>query len=121
MPELRDGTAPRPAAAGEAKDLVQLVYILQALAIVNGLTAVAGILVNLLKRDVVSGTVYETHFDWQLKTVFFALLGYIAGLVLMFAVVGFFLLPVVTAWYLYRVGKGWYFLRQGREMGDGLF
>ncbi len=105
----------------DARNLTQLVYLLQALALVNGFTVIAGVFVNLIKREAVQGTLYESHFNWQLKTVLYTLLGFAVSGILCLIVIGFFLMPVVVLWYIYRVVKGWLALNDGKELQSGLF
>ena len=59
----------------KAKDLALLVYILQAVGFVIGLTWIVGVIINYVKRDDVRGTWVESHFDWQIKTFWIALAG----------------------------------------------
>jgi len=103
------------------RNLVQLVYLLQALALLNGLTAVAAVLINLLMSQQVQNRLYQSHVEWQLRTFVLAALGFIISGILCLVVVGFFLMPVVGLWYGYRVAKGWLALIDGKELGQGLF
>lgn len=68
------GTA-EAAVDDKLKNLTQLVYILQAISLAVGLTAIAGLILNYLKRDEVKGTYLEDHFRWQIKTFWYALVG----------------------------------------------
>lgn len=97
------------------KDLTQLVYILQAISLVVGLTAIAGVILNYLKRDEVKGTYLEAHFRWQIKTFWYALGGVILGWLLAIVLVGFLILAVTGLWYIYRIVKGWLALNDGKE------
>jgi uncharacterized membrane protein len=72
------GTAEAPV-DDKLKNLTQLVYILQAISLAVGLTAIAGLILNYLKRDEVKGTYLEDHFRWQIKTFWYALVGVILG------------------------------------------
>ena len=96
------------------KNLTQLVYILQAISLVVGVTAIAGLILNYLKRDEVKGTYLEAHFTWQIKTFWYALLGVILGWLLAIVVVGFLILGVVCLWYIYRIVKGWLAFNDGK-------
>lgn len=97
------------------KDLTQLVYILQAISLAVGLTAIAGVILNYLKRDEVKGTYLEAHFRWQIKTFWYALGGVILGWLLAIVLVGFLILAVTGLWYIYRIVKGWLALNDGKE------
>lgn len=97
------------------KDLTQLVYILQAISLAVGLTAIAGLILNYLKRDEVKGTYLEAHFRWQIKTFWYALGGVILGWLLAIVLVGFLILAATGLWYIYRIVKGWLALNDGKE------
>jgi uncharacterized membrane protein len=80
-----------------------------------GLTAIAGVILNYLKRDEVKGTYLEAHFRWQIKTFWYALGGVILGWLLAIVLVGFLILAVTGLWYIYRIVKGWLALNDGKE------
>ena len=63
----------------KGKDLALLVYILQAVGLVIGLTWIVAVIINYVKRDDVRGTWIESHFDWQIKTFWISLAGWIVG------------------------------------------
>lgn len=103
------------------KNSVLLVYILQALSFVVGITAIAGVVINYLKRDEVRGTYLESHVSWQIKTFWYSLLGYIIGFVLLIVLIGGLVILAVTVWYIYRIIKGWLALNDGKELPDTFF
>ncbi len=109
------------AVTDQQKNVTLLVYILQAIAPFLGLTSIAGVIVNYLKRDEVRGTFLESHFDWQIKTFWFTLAGGIIGFLLTFILIGFPILLLVGLWYIYRVVKGWLAFNDGNALDDGLF
>lgn len=102
------------------KNLTLLVYLLQGLSLVVGLTAVAGVIINYLKRDEVRGTYLESHFNWQIKTFWWLLAGLVIGWLLAFVLIGFVVLFAVWVWYIYRIVKGWLALNDGRGIGNVL-
>ena len=108
------GTA-EAAVDDKLKNLTQLVYILQAISLAVGLTAIAGLILNYLKRDEVKGTYLEDHFRWQIKTFWYALVGVILGWLLVIVLVGFLIWAVVGLWYIYRIVKGWLALNDGKS------
>lgn len=125
----QDNTRETPPLSGELmaavdeeklKNLVLLVYILQAISLVVGLTAVAGVIINYLKRDEVRGTWLESHFEWQIKTFWWLLAGVVVGWLLAIVLVGFLVLFVVGIWYIYRIVKGWLALNDGRGLNNAL-
>lgn len=103
------------------KNLTQLVYALQAISMLAGVTAIAGLILNYLKRDEVKGSYLESHFNWQIKTFWYALAGVILGWMLTIVLIGFLILPAVAIWYIYRIVKGWLALNDDVAMPDGLF
>jgi uncharacterized membrane protein len=109
------------ATPGDARDtalrqLTMIVYILQITSIVVGITLIAGVIINYLKRKDAEGTWLESHFRWQIRTFWFTLLWFGVGLALLVVVVGFFVLMALAMWLLYRAIKGWLELEERRPM-----
>jgi uncharacterized membrane protein len=116
-----------------------IVYALHAFAVVMGIfttatTVVGGfifsipsivaVVMNYVKRSEVRGTWLESHFDWQIRTFWYALLWAvllaIPSLLLSIILVGIALWYVgallLGAWIVYRVARGWIALRDRRPM-----
>jgi uncharacterized membrane protein len=73
--------------------------------------------INYVKRDDARGTVYESHFDWQIRTFWWGLLWTLVGTVLVFALgLGLIVLGVVYVWLIYRIVKGFLKLTEGRPV-----
>jgi uncharacterized membrane protein len=80
-----------------------------------GLPSIVAVILNYAKRSDVRGTVLESHFRWQIRTFWFALLWIVLGtllsLPLMLVLVGFVTIwiaaVVIGLWVLYRVTRGW--------------
>jgi uncharacterized membrane protein len=115
--------APRaaPAGAGDAREtqlrqLTMAVYVLQLASILVGVTLIAGVIINYLKRRDVEGTWLESHFRWQIRTFWFTLLWFGVGLALLVVVIGLFVLMALAMWLLYRAIKGWLELEERRPM-----
>ena len=123
-------TAPPPGLVTVA----QLVYALHALSLLIGVTTAATIIgafvfgvpsiiavvINYLKRGEARGTFLESHFRWQIRTFWFALLWCMIGGVLFFTFVG---IPLAVAiyfatgvWAIYRIARGWLALRDRKAM-----
>ena len=98
------------------KAITQVVYALQALSFALGVTALIGLIINYVKRDDVAGTVYQSHFDWQIRTFWWGLLWGVIGMLLIIVVVGFAVLFVGWVWTVYRVVKGWLKLTEGKPV-----
>ncbi len=103
------------------KNLVLLVYILQAAAFLVGISSIAGIIINYLKRDEVRGTWLESHFNWQIKTFWWALLGFVVGAILLIVVIGGLIMLATTIWVIYRIIKGWLAYNDGKPLPDSFF
>lgn len=104
------------AAEHSAKQLATLVYALQAASFLVGVTFIAAVVVNYVKRDEMAGTWIESHFLWQIRTFWYCLLWSAIGLVLAVVVVGFFILAATAIWLIYRIVKGWLRLSEGKPM-----
>lgn len=119
MNEMRPGSEPvaeQADAMATLKTTTNLVYLLQALSFVLGVTSVIGVVVNYLRRADVRGTWLETHFVWQIRTFWFQLLWGLIGLVTSVLLIGFLIWAGVYFWTLYRVVKGWANLAEERPM-----
>jgi uncharacterized membrane protein len=90
------------------KTLTGIVYLCQVLAFgFGGLTLLIGIAINFMKRDEVKGTWLESHFDWQINTVWITLAGFALAAVLMVVGIGYFILLPVVLLLIYRIVIGW--------------
>ena len=89
-----------------------------------GWPSIIAVIINYVKRDEARGTWLESHFTWQIRTFWFALLwalgigavGAVLAIVLVgFAIwiVGFFALGL---WAIYRIIRGWMALRDRRAV-----
>jgi len=99
-----------------SKTITMVVYLLQALSFITGITAIAGIIINYVKYDDVRGTWLETHFRWQIRTFWFALLWSVIGAITFFFVVGMIILFLNVVWVIYRIVKGWLRLVENKPM-----
>jgi uncharacterized membrane protein len=102
-----------------------IVYGLHAVAIVTGITgsatviggfvgsvpSIIAVIINYLKRGSARGSWAESHYRWQIRTFWFALLWLIIALLLVATVVGspvgLGMLLAVTLWLVYRISRGW--------------
>jgi uncharacterized membrane protein len=100
----------------ENKQFTQIIYILQLVSLVIGITAIVGIVMNYVKLGEVRGTMLESHFRWQIRTFWFSLLWSVIGFILSFVMVGFLVLLAAVVWWIYRAVKGLIYLNDGRAM-----
>jgi len=110
-----------------------IIYALHSLAVLIGLTStvtiigsfifglpsIIAVIMNYARQSDARGTFLESHFRWQIRTFWFALLWVIVTLAvslpLMLVVVGFFTLGIgfvlLGLWVIYRIIRGWLALR----------
>ncbi|MCH4248965.1 DUF4870 family protein [Acinetobacter populi] len=98
-----------------------VIYILYAISILVGITSIVAIIMNYIKREEVQGTWLQSHFDWQIKTFWYTLLGCIIGFVLMLILIGYLVLAAVSIWFIYRIVKGLIVFLDNKPIGNGWF
>jgi uncharacterized membrane protein len=80
-------------------------------AFLTGWPSIIAVILNYVKRSDVRGTWLDSHFSWQIRTFWYALLWLAIGAVLLVTVVGIpvaFVLWFATGiWVLYRIIRGW--------------
>ena len=132
-------TAATPAVAPNLVSYTHWMYALHALAAVIGITTAAfiatafvfsipsiiAVIMNYVKRDQARGTWLDSHFGWQLRTFWWAVLWIVLIFVFstpLILLLGLGLLTmwlgiaVVGIWILYRVIRGWLALKDGRPI-----
>ncbi len=110
------GAARTPEQLAGLKNVTMTVYALQALSFIWGLPAIVGLVINYVKRDDARGTLYESHFDWQIRSFWWGLVWALIGGVLAVLLVGFVVMFVAWVWMIYRVVKGWLKLTEGKPV-----
>jgi uncharacterized membrane protein len=89
-------------------------------AFLSGWPSILAVFLNYVKRDAVRGTYLESHFRWQIRTFWFALLWLLLGAVLVLTVIGiplaWVIVVVVGLWVLYRMLRGVARLMDRRSM-----
>ncbi len=114
--------------------VAQTVYALHTVAIVIGivgaptvvgsfvgsLPSIIAVILNYAKRGDARGSWVESHYRWQIRTFWFAVLWVVVASVLIITVVGapigFGVLVALTLWLIYRIGRGWLRLRDQLAM-----
>lgn len=120
-----DGKTLTPLPAQDLITLTHVMYALHAFSALAGITTAAfvvtafltgwpsiiAVIINYVKRDAVRGTFLDSHFSWQLRTFWWALLWVvIAGVMIatfIGIVIGLPLLVLVGLWVIYRIVRGW--------------
>lgn len=116
--------------------LTHVMYGLHAFSAITGLTSAAfivtaflsgwpsiiAVIINYVKRNEVHGTYLDSHFGWQIRTFWYAVVWFVIGAVFIAtffgAVIGVPLLIVVGLWVLYRIVRGWTTLADGKPMSQ---
>jgi uncharacterized membrane protein len=89
-------------------------------AFLTGWPSILAVILNYAKRSDVRGTYLETHFRWQIRTFWWALLWVVVAFALFVTIIGIplaWLLIVGTGvWVLYRIVRGWLALNENRAI-----
>ena len=89
-------------------------------AFLTGWPSIIAIILNYVKRSDTRGTYLDSHFGWQLRTFWYAVLGAVVALLLVVTIVGipfaWILAVVIGIWVLYRLIRGWIALADARPM-----
>lgn len=89
-------------------------------AFLTGWPSIIAVIINYLKRDEAYGTYLASHFRWQIRTFWFALLWLgIAGALLLTVIlfpVAIVLLVLVGVWVFYRIIRGWLALTEHKPI-----
>jgi uncharacterized membrane protein len=116
-----------------------IIYALHAFAVIMGvistaatvvggfvfsLPSIVAVIMNYVKQSQVRGTYLEAHFNWQIRTFWFAVLWAVVlavvSLVLAIIVIGIFTwylgALILGVWIIYRVARGWLALRDRRPI-----
>jgi uncharacterized membrane protein len=89
-------------------------------AFLAGWPSIIAVILNYVKRSDVRGTWLDSHFSWQIRTFWYALLWLVVGGILFVTFVG---IPVAIVlwigtgiWVLYRIIRGWLALSSQKAM-----
>jgi uncharacterized membrane protein len=91
---------------------------------IGGLPSIVAVIMNYARRSATRGTYLESHFRWQIRTFWYALLWAVvillvsAPFMLILVGFGFAVLGLwgIGIWIAYRVVRGWLALRDRRPM-----
>lgn len=125
---------PMPLQAGQPSEnmvtITHLIYALHAFAVftaligsgtvilgfVGSLPSIVAVILNYWNQSAVRGTWIESHFRWQIRTFWFAVLWIAVSALLFVSIIGLplalLLVAVAGLWVLYRVVRGWWALLQ---------
>jgi uncharacterized membrane protein len=93
---------------------------------VFGLPSIIAVIMNYVRQSDARGTFLESHFSWQIRTFWYALLwivvaGIVSAPLVLLLGLGILTFYVAAAaiglWVIYRVARGWLALRDARTVG----
>jgi len=135
---MSDPSPQMPAAAAPVDESLvsytHVMYALHSLAVLIGVTtfhtivgsfigslpSIVAVIMNYVRRAATHGSYLESHFRWQLRTFWFAVLWACAAALLFVTIIGIpaaiLGLIALAIWIIYRVAKGWLSLRDKKPM-----
>ena len=135
---MTDGTDLVPGPSESLVKTTHLIYALHAVSIIFGIfgtltivglflfgwPSLIAVIINYIKRNEVRNTWLESHFRWQIRTFWYALLWLIIiaipSFLLMIVLVGFALwyigMLVLGIWVIYRIARGWLALNDRKAL-----
>jgi uncharacterized membrane protein len=116
MNDITQSTASGVTPLKSLRNLTGIVYGLYAASVFVGLTAIVAIIINYIKRDEARGTVYESHFTWQIRTFWWGLLWSVIGVATVWLLIGFVVMGVTWIWLIYRIVRGFMNWNDGKAM-----
>ena len=85
-----------------------------------GWPSIIAVIINYVKRSEARGTWLESHFSWQIRTFWYAVVWAAVGFMTFVTIIG---LPIAIAifitlsiWAIYRIARGWLRLKDGQAM-----
>ena len=89
-------------------------------AFLTGWPSIIAVIINYARRSDVRGTYLDSHFGWQIRTFWYALLLVVIVALLIITVLGIplaWILAVITGlWVIYRITRGWVALINSESM-----
>ncbi|HEX4647752.1 MAG TPA: hypothetical protein VH111_02910 [Steroidobacteraceae bacterium] len=136
---MSDPSAQPPAAAAVTVDeslltYTHVMYALHSVAVLIGVTtfhtiigsfvgslpSIVAVVMNYARRSAARGTYLESHFRWQLRTFWFAVLWAFVSALALISIIGLLAglvgLAALTIWIVYRLLRGWLALRDKKPM-----
>lgn len=101
----------------ESKILPLVIYIMQFLAIFNGLTAIVAVFISYIKvDDPLESDWIRDHYRWQIRTFWMWLLLTAVGFLTIIILIGYAILFLTQVWFIYRIVKGLIRLHDGQSI-----
>lgn len=105
------------AQAQSERKLAMIVYVLQGLGFIIGLTFIAAIVINFLKKNEMTTNLAKSHMSWQLRTGVWSAGWSILGIILSVIAIGYIVIAINVIWTLYRVIRGAMALNEDKVIG----
>ncbi len=100
---------------------VYVVYVLLAVSVFTFFPLFIAGLVAWMNLDNETDSLLRTHYKWQMRTFWTALVVFAVGSALTVVLVGYLVLVLLELWLIYRVAIGWYFLSENQPPKGFLF
>ncbi len=97
------------------RTLTVVAYVLHLVGAVAGITSLAGLIINYVKRDGYD-ELFDSHHSWMIRSFWWAILWCVIGVVTIVILIGWAILFVVWLWYIYRHVRGLIALLNGEPM-----
>lgn len=101
-----------------SRQTLLITYILFAVGIFIGITSLVAIVISHLKVGSAPNEFIRSHYQWLIRSFWFALIGAIIGWVTVFIFIGTIILVVVGLWYIYRIVKGFLAFNDNKPIAD---
>ncbi len=123
-----------PDSVESALTFAQIVYALHGVAIVVGIAgsptvvgsfigsipSIIAVILNYANRSKAAGTWIDSHYRWQIRTFWFAVLWVLLAMFFILTFIGtpigLIILAALTVWLIYRIARGWLRLRDQQPM-----
>ena len=92
-------------------------YVLSFLAIFNGITIIAAVILAYVRRDQANEWL-KSHFSYQIRTFWYALIFFVVGLLTFWILIGFLIWFIGGVWLVIRSVVGLMRVLDGRPQND---
>jgi uncharacterized membrane protein len=87
---------------------------------IGSLPSIVAVVMNYARRSAARGTYLDSHFRWQLRTFWFAVLWTCLAILALVTIIGIpaalLGLLALAVWIIYRLARGWLALRDKRPV-----
>ena len=101
-----ESLAPTADGTESERTTLLIAYILHGLAVFNGITAIAGVIVNHLKAGETGSSFVGSHHRWLIRTFWWGLLWAFVCALLTMVFIGALGFLVLAVWWIFRIVRG---------------